>query len=564
MSDSAGETRESDADGGAGSDSSKIRVRRIAELVPPWTRPSRFAMWALGLAIGVIGGYAVVAFRFLVDAFSMLAFGEGETMVSSGAAELAAWRVFMAPILGGVFVSIVLIAAQRLRWLREPRAEGVADVIEARAVRVSALTFRGGMASALVSAASLGSGASAGREGPAVNLGATLAGHVARRLNLAPRDARTLLACGAAAAVSASFNAPIAGVLFALEVVLGHYALAVFGPVTLASVAGAVVARSVYGNFPAFSIPESVDYGLTLLDLPAAFLLGVLAGVIAAAFLHGIRLGTKGVDAAAARMRIPVEWAAPLGGVVIGAIGVFYPHVLGVGYEAVTLALEASAPLTFLATLLVLKILATAVTLACRFGGGVFSPGLYLGAVAGAAFGGVLGAAAPGAFAAPTFYAMVGMGAVSGAVLGAPISTTLIVFELTAEYDMTIALLLAVSAATLVNKLLFGRSYFHWQLSRHGYDLSEGRQGVILKTIRVRSVMTKTPGNGDRLEAGAMRIHADDTLGDALAAFAKESDGALPVVENSEPDLVIGYLARERALEAYNRALIDIHVEEHR
>ena len=209
-----------------------------------------------------------------------------------------------------------------------------------------------------------------------------------------------------------------------------------------------------------------------------------------------------------------------------------------------------------------MKCAATAVTLSCRFGGGVFSPGLVIGAFAGAAFGAVLGDAFPGATASPVYYAMVGMGAAGGAILGAPISTTLIVFEMTGEYGITISLMVAVAIATLITQWVCGQSFFHWQLARRGYDLSEGPQGVILKTIRVGDVMEAMPP-GAPLSEDASRLETTQSLGAALAMLNEAGEQGLPVVAPADQAAIVGYLSRVKALAAYNKALIEQNIEHH-
>ena len=271
---------------------------------------------------------------------------------------------------------------------------------------------------------------------------------------------------------------------------------------------------------------------------------------------------TERVRILARDKKVPLYFLPAFAGLIVGLLGAFHPEIFGVGYEAVSRALNGSYTLDILVTLLMLKILATAVTVSCRFGGGVFSPGLVVGVFAGAAFGVVLGQLFPGATASPTYYAMIGMGAASGAIIGAPISTTLIVFELTGDYSMTIALMVAVALATMVTQALAGKSFFHWQLARRGYDLSEGPQGVILKTIRVRDVMNKMPQSAP-LDKEAPRLELQQSLGEALARLANLEETGLPVVDPAEPTIIIGYLSRVKALAAYNRALIDSHIEHH-
>ncbi len=517
-------------------------------------------VWLFAVIIGIAAAYGIIAFRALIDAVSMIAFGETEAGVVSGASSLSFVRAWAAPVIGGLAVSGILFVADRLKWLEGGRGQGVSDVIEARAVGDSRISLRAGLAAATVSAVSLGSGASAGREGPAVHLGATIASVIDRHMGFTAKQRRALLGCGAAAAVSASFNAPIAGVLFALEVILGNYALSVFGPIAAASVSAAIVTRIHLGNFPAFAPP---DYGMAgTIDVPLAAILGIVCGLISAAFLFSTARLTVGVREVAQRHGISYLFLPPLGGAAIGLIGAFYPEVFGVGYEAVTNALAGEYTILLLIVLVFAKCAATTITLSCRFGGGVFSPGLVIGAFAGAAFGAALGQLFPDATASPVYYAMIGMGAVAGAVLGAPISTTLVVFEMTGEYTITISLMVAVAIATLITQWLGSRSFFQWQLSRRGYDLSEGPQGVILKTIRVRDVMEKMPP-GAPLSDDADRLTTSQSLGDALARLNEAEEHGLPVVGASKDNEVVGYLSRVKALAAYNKALIDDNIEHH-
>lgn len=517
-------------------------------------------VWVFAVLIGAAVAYAVIGFRAAIDAVSLIAFGETEADVVSGAEQLPFLRAWAAPIVGGFAVAGLLYFAERFNWLEGGRGQGIADVIEARAIRDGRVSLRAGTAAAVVSAVSLGAGASAGREGPAVHLGATIASFLDRHAGFSAKQRRALLGCGAAAAVAASFNAPVAGVLFALEVILGNYALSMFGPIAAASVSAAIVTRIHLGDFPAFAPP---GYGVAgTIDVPLSAGLGVICGLISSAFLLTTERLTVALREAVDRIGLSYLVLPPIGGAAIGLIGVFYPEVFGVGYEAVTNALRGEYAISMLAALLFAKCAATAITLSCRFGGGVFAPGLVIGAFAGAAFGAALGHLMPTETASPVYYAMIGMGAMGGAILGAPISTTLIVFELTGEYGITISLMVAVAIATLLTQWLCGKSFFHWQLSRRGYDLSEGPHGVILQTIRVRDVMEKSPP-GAPLEEDALRLLAGQSLGEALAMLSDANEYGLPVVDAERRDDVVGYLSRVKALSAYNRALVEEHVEHH-
>ena len=535
-----------------------IRLRRLRRRLKG---AKDVAVWLFAVMIGAASAYGIIGFMAAISFVSGFAFGESERMIVSAASHLGPIRAWAAPLVGGFAVAGALYLFQKVGWLQEGRAQGIADVIEARAITDGRVSLRTGVASAFVSALSVGSGGSAGREGPAVHLGAAIASFLDHKFGFSAKDRRTLLGCGAAGAVAASFNAPIAGVLFALEVVMGAYGLSIFGPIAAASVTAAIVVRTHLGDSPAIAAPE---YGaIANTDVALAALLGVLCGLLATVFLLATERMTVRIREFADKQKFSYIFLPPIGGAIVGAIGAFHPEVFGIGYETVQNAFAGDYALATIFVILALKILATAVTLSCRFGGGVFSPGLVIGALTGAGFGGLVSAFVPGDTASPALYAMVGMGATSGAIIGAPISTTLIVFEMTGDYALTISLIVAVALATLVTQALAGRSFFHWQLSRRGYDLSEGPQGVILQTIRVRDVMERMPA-GTPLSVDAPRLRSNQSLGQALAELDRRDEVGLPVVSGRAPDEVIGYLSRVKALHAYNRALIDSHVEHHR
>ena len=522
---------------------------------------STLQVWLFALIIGLSVGYVVIGFRLAIDWVSLIAFGATEETLATGASSLSFLRAWIAPVIGGLLVSTILYFADKSNWLKDGRSQGVADVIEARAAGDGIISWRAGLASALVSTVSLGSGGSAGREGPAVHLGATVAAWLDRHFGFSLHDRRTLLGCGAAAAVATSFNAPIAGVLFALEVVLGNYALSVFGPIALASVSAALVGQFHFGDTPAFGAP---NYGLaSTIDVALSAGLGLLCGIAAIIFLLSTEFLTLKVREIATNRNISYLLLPPIAGIFVGMIGAIQPEIFGVGYEAISRALEGNYTLGALLLILVLKFIATAITVSCRFGGGVFSPGLFVGVFVGAAYGLVITDVIDASSAGAGYYAMVGMGAAAGAIIGAPISTTLIAFEVTGDYRMAISLLVAVSIAALLTQWICGRSFFHWQLSRRGYDLSEGPQGVILQTIRVRDVMQKMPEQAP-LDSDAPRLESLQSLGGALATLEEKNEPGLPVVRADARDIPIGYLTRVRALAAYNRALIDSHIEHHR
>ena len=574
-----------------------------------WRRLARNEQVILSVLTGLVGAAAaggVITFRELLGLVQLVFFGFASERVHSLAAELAWWHVLLAPAVGGLLIGLYLHFLMPGR-----RAQGVAEVVAA-GHRGGHMPLGQGLAAAGVSAASLGVGASAGREGPMVHLGGTLASFVAARAGLGSAHRLTLLGCGVAAGVAASFNAPIAGVFFALEVVIGHYALSVFSPVVIAAVIGTVVSRMYFGDFPAFIVP---DYRIaSVFEFPAFVLLGLVAAVVAIAFMRCVFLAQDMTE----KSPVPA-WARPAAaGLAVGVIAIVFPQVLGVGYEATDAALQELFPLWLLLALIVAKTAATAITLGAGFGGGVFSPSIFLGAMTGGAFGIIAAQPFPELASNQGLYALIGMGAVAAPVLGAPISTILILFELTGDYSLTIAAMIAVAVSSIATRQVVGHSFFTWQLERQGINLRGGRALHSLRTLKVVELMTDayrtvphdTPLRAIRelfseapnasffvtdqhnrltgvlslaeLVKGTLDSSLDpDTTAQDLAQEApevltarhslerahdimeRERADTLPVVDDPEMRTVIGVLDHKDVLRAYNQALREVHAEEH-
>lgn len=539
------------------------RLRRVMRFIAnSFTDGRTPALWLLGILVGIVAGYGAIALRLAIQGVEFVALNDFARYVAGGAVEITPLHIIAAPLAGGCVVGLLLFIGEKLKWLGETRALGIADVIESRAVRAGRMDVAPGLLSSVIAAVSLGSGVSAGREGPAVHLGATLATAITSWLGLPARAMRIMLGCGAAAAVAASFNAPVAGALFAFEVILGHYALRSIAPIAAASVTGAVIARIHFGATPAFAIPQ-IDPA-SIADMVAIIPLGVLAAGVAIPFVIGTVRGTRMVAEQAGKLHWPLWALPPIGGLVVGLIGAFVPEILGVGYEATAIALAGGYGVGLLAGLILIKIVATIITLSFRFGGGVFSPSLYLGAMLGAGYGAIIVNLLGEQSSGVAFFAVVGMGAVSGAVLGAPLSTTLIVFELTASYEASIALLVAVSLATVITTTVTKGSFFHKQVERHGYDLTKGNARVILQTIRARDIMTPV-GRNERLgEMDEPHVYEDDYLGRVMGFFSAEKLDGAPVRSRSGDQPITGYISKADAHAAYARALQTAHEEEHR
>lgn len=371
---------------------------------------------------------------------------------------------------------------------------------------------------------------------------------------------RIMLACGVSAAIAASFNAPIAGVLFAHEVILGHFAMSAFVPLVFAAMVASIMSRSWFGEAPAFLVP---DYSITSYwEIPAFALLGITCAVVAILFQSSL----IGSDWVSRHMRMPAFMRPILGGLLIGLIALVFPQVLGVGYEATDAALANSLELKLMLALIVAKTLATAITMGSRMGGGIFSPALYLGAMTGGAFGIMAASVFPEMASSEGLYAIIGMGAVAAAVLGAPISTAVMIFELTGGFAFSVALLFAVSISTGLTQLAMGRSFFYWQLYTRGIMLEEGPHQYLARRTRVRDLITPFPPGEEITEINLAKMPAwlrpDDTLEAALRAFDATGHASLIVVEHGDHK-PIGLVHHVDALANFNKALVAQSREEH-
>ena len=370
-------------------------------LVDARTLPEHARIAAIALVVGTLAGVAALAFRLVVEGVQFGFFGFSHGNILELARSLPWWHVMLAPALGGLAIGWFIHALAY-----ERRTHGVPDVIVAEFLERGKLPPKAAVGAALVNAASAGVGASVGREGPMVYLGASIGSWVGQRLHLSTYDTKTLLGCGLAAGIAGSFNVPVAGTIFAFEVVIKRYSLQRLAPVVIAAVAGTAVSRLYYGDFPAWRNPEHVF--VSYWEFPAFAVLGVVCAAAAFLLIRCVGLVSHLMDSSP----IPRVMRPAVAGLGVGAIAVFFPEVLGIGYEAADAALRESLPLTVLVAVAAAKIVATGLSLGSGFGGGIFSPSLVVGAMTGGAFGIVATAAMPELSSGPGAYTIVGMGAV--------------------------------------------------------------------------------------------------------------------------------------------------------
>ncbi len=426
----------------------------------------------LGLFTGLVTGGVIILFRILIDMLQMGFLPGGDVENYEGLS--AFWR-FTLPTLGGLLIGLLFQFAGGAQV-------GVVHVLERLVYFQGHLPLRNMLMQFFGGALSIVSGHSVGREGPSVHLGAASGSLLGQGLQLPNNSIQTLLACGVAAAIAASFNTPIAGVIFAMEVILMEYTIAGFAPVILAAVSATAVSRLAFGAAPAFIVPP-MDM-VSLLELPNMLVMGIVIGSLAALFIGQLQRVTR------FGARFPIWQRMTLGGGFVGLCGLLVPAVMGIGYDTVNAAMLGELGLGFLLLVVAAKVVATTVGLGLGLPGGLIGPTLMIGACAGGALGIVAEYLFPGQVASPGFYAMLGMGAMMSATLQAPLAALMALMELTYNPHIILPGMLAVVVSDIIASHVFGRdSVFLVLLRARGLDYRSTPLAQALRRIGVASVM---------------------------------------------------------------------------
>jgi CIC family chloride channel protein len=558
----------------------------------------------MAITVGALAAGGAIVLRLLIRVVQWAFFDQGERLFGSfGFHGLDRLHLILAPAVGMVLVSWMV-----RRWAPEAQGHGVPEVQYAIHMLGGRIRARVAAVKAVASAINIGSGGSVGREGPIVQIGSSLGSTVGQVVGLGPSHTRILVAAGSASAIAATFNAPIAGVMFAMEVILGSFAARSFGLVVIASVTATAISQAVLGDAPAFRLVEPFTL-LSEWEFLLYLALGVFTGLIALAYVQAVYWFEDSFDT----WKVSPSLKAVVGGLGVGAMGCFGSELLfGVGHEGVELALRGEMALGFMLVLVLLKILATSMTLGAGGSGGIFAPSLFIGAMAGGAFGKGVNQIFPDITAPPGAYALVGMAALFGAAAHAPITGILILFEMTDNYRIILPLMFAVVVAYLMASSLFQDSIYSIKLRRKGalnaprqelgvldlllvtdamsmeYEtvLSEmpvGELADLARSGRTRSwlVMDSTDSlvgvvtETDLEDAIVVGRDEDTTVGDIMTrslitcspgeplrtAFRRFSERAvhqIPVVEDDDPRKVAGVLRRNELLWAY-KELADEH-----
>lgn len=431
-----------------------------------WVHDGASALVPLAVVVGAITGLGAVGFRLLITALTRMFTGYDDysglgRVPSAHWPSLGFWFLLLTPVVAGAIYGPIVH-----RFAPEARGHGVPEVMYAVTHKGGRIAPQVSVVKALASALCIGGGGSVGREGPIVQIGAAAGSTIAQVLRLDTPRMRLLVACGAAAGISATFNAPLAGAFFAMELILRDFAAESFGAVVLSSVTADVVGRALLGDHPFLTLPTFEVRSHVEYLLYAA--LGVAVGVVGVAFSKVLYLIEDACDWV---WRGP-EWARPaVGGIVLGGVLIALPQMYGVGYPVLENAVDGKYVIGMLLLLMVGKMIATSLTIGVGGSGGVFAPTLFIGAMAGTAFGTVAHSMFPAVTESAGAYGLIGMGAALGGATGAPITAVVILFELTGEYSIILPLMAAVVMAAGTGHLLSRETIYTAKLWRRGVSL---------------------------------------------------------------------------------------------
>ncbi len=514
---------------------------------------------------------------------------------------MGTYYVIIVPAVGGLVVGLLIYF-----FAREAKGHGVPEVMLAVASAGGRIRPRVAIIKALASSVCIGSGGSVGREGPIVQIGSTLGSILGQLFKLSEERIIILVACGAAGGIAATFNAPLAGIFFALEVILGEYGLKYFSSVVLSSVTATIISRTFLGDYPAFMVPPYTL--LSVWEIPLYFFFGFIAAFAALIYIKSVYKCEDIFNA----WEIPEYIKPAVGGLGIGLIGLYFPQIFGVGYETIELALYGKIAFGLVSALVLIKILATSVTLGSGGSGGVFAPALFIGAMLGESYGKLTQFLVPSIAIPSGACALVGMGAVFSGASHAPISAILIMFEMTGNYLIILPLMITCITSTVVVRRFSKESIYTLKLTRRGINLNELRRTDLMSSITVSEAMVKQVITLDEtisVKDAEMNIRSDasyrhrgfpvlshngnlagivtrkdiiealtsgkkdmpikeimtrdiatcypnDTLETALRKLGENNVGRIPVVEREKQQHLVGLITRENIISAYHEALL--------
>jgi CIC family chloride channel protein len=552
----------------------KLRIRELVY----YMRTSDTSYFLLfSILVGTGGGFGAIFFRWLILQFKNLFFNGGHELLGF----MGHYYIIIIPAIGGLIIGPLIYF-----FAKEAKGHGVPEVINAMVTNSGRIRPRVTIVKTLASSICIGSGGSAGREGPIIQIGSALGSSIGQLFNLTEEKTKTLVACGAAAGIAATFNAPLGGIFFALEVVLREYGLKNFSSVVLSSVTATVISRSFLGDNPTFHIPSFQLY--SIMDIPYYLVFSLFTAMAAWLF---IKVLYKSEDIFNS-IKIPEYFKPAVGGLIIGLIGLWFPQVFGVGYEVIESTIYGGIGLGVVIILVFLKIIATSITLGSGGSGGIFAPSLFVGALLGEAFGRVVSMIFPATVIPPGAFALVGMAAVFAGAAHAPISAILLLFEMTGNYQILPPLMITCVISVVIVRRTSRASIYTMKLLRRGIDIEKFAEIDLMDSITVSEAMitdviavlgsdtvrnvglkikdTNHRGfpvlsNDGKLIGIVTREDINRALkkGDADSEVQKimtTDIGRIPVVTRENREHLIGIMTRKSLINAYNYALDRINV----
>ncbi|MFV0431417.1 MAG: chloride channel protein [Alphaproteobacteria bacterium] len=489
--------------------------------------------------IGALGGFFVYLFWQSIQFFQRFFFQTGNESLFHWGLDSSSYLLLVIPTLGGLLIGLYY------KYLMPGGiSKGPVDAIKAAKLQQGKIGVHGEPWATIGSALSIGVGAAVGREGPAIYFGSVIGSKIGQYLHLSAFWVRTLLGSGVAAAVSASFNAPLAAVVFTHEVVLGHYAIKSMSPIVLSSVVSAMVSRLLFVD-DVHHLIASEHFNVTLSQMPFYMVLGVISAIFALGFMHSIRLTNKMWQ----NIRIASYFRPMFAGLVVGIIALYIPAILGIGSELTQAILLNNMPFIVAATLLFVRFLASSICLGSGFGGGIFSPSMTIGSLLGGTSALLMNSIFPSMEVSTVICALAGAAAFSSATLGAPLSTTLIVFEMTNDYKSTLATIIAAMIATILSTLLGGRSWFMMQMADRGIALNDDTHRFALEEEKIGSIIKRDP----------IILHKNENISVARRQMMKQNALAIFVVDDDNKSY-LGTIRPQDIAEASGKDTVEKHM----
>jgi CIC family chloride channel protein len=505
------------------------RALRIRERLR--IREETFPLMLAGV-VGVLGGLVNLFFFLSFEFVKVVALGRRGDLAEIS--ETMHWFPrLLTPALGGLVAGSILYFG--LRWVGPQGASNLLEVVVAGNGR---LPFRSALIKALSSLVSIGTGASIGREGPITQLTATLASKWGQLTHWPPYRLRVLVACGAASGIAAAYNVPVAGAVFAAQIVLGNFSMNLFAPLVFSSVVASMVSRSVFGIRPWYEVP-AFDF-TRLSQLPWFLVLGLFAGLVGAWFLKLLR-ESEGVFH---RLALPGYYRLGVGGLAVGLVSIMFPEVWGNGFGVINDILHDQFTLQLLAGIFLAKLLATLATVGSGAVGGVFTPTLFLGAAVGSAFGEALHALGWVARVPTGAFALVGMGSMLAATTHSPLLAMIMVFEISLNYSLMPPLMLACALSALISRRLHPDSIYTEPLRQQELEMER-------ESFRVGAATEKTVA--DLMREPVRPIEETTPFIDIANRFLTSSNNFLPVVDKQ--DRLLGMIALQDLKEFLNAGL---------